>query len=340
MRRVPTAALLVLALLLLGPGCASRGAVRVEAEPDRPIGARVAVVYPYAFRWDEPPIRSFEKSMDVVLHLVAKERLLVYGPGDYQLLRPADRDPSVGTDIVRTLLVHGLDARAFLAFRGWAERRVARGMAVVEGKGRTLAASSEDVTYVAHLEVWDAAAGRTVLEVSGSVQALPPGDRPDHDPAPELTGLHRRLVEEAWALLEPRLTAPRLPGNPLDVRWLPAAALDWAPPGQPSLRERMAGMDPVLADLERLNAYRYFDPAAPPRRLNGDLRLPGGLLVVGVRGPAADVLREGDVVVAVCGEAPASPQALQRAIALSGPDGARVTAARGADRLELALPPR
>jgi hypothetical protein len=336
---VPAAPLLALALLLLGAGCASKGAVRVEADPDRPIAARVAVVYPYAFRWDEPPVRSYEKSMDVVLSLVAKERLLVFGPGDVALVRPGDPDPSVGTDVVRILLARGLDPRAFLAFRGWAERRVARGMAVVEGKGRTLAASSEEVTYVAHLDVWDGAAGRTVLELSGSVQALPPGDRPEHDPAPELTALHRRLVEEAWALLEPRLTAPRLPGGPLEVRWLPAAALDWAPAGEKSLRERMASMDPVLADLERLNVYRYFDPDAPARRLNADLRLPGGLLVLAARGAAAEALREGDVVTAVGGEA-ASPQALQRAIAFSGPAGPRLKVARGAGLLEVALPPR
>jgi len=99
MRRVRAAALLGLAAL--ASGCASKGAVRVEAVPDRPVAARVALVYPYAFR--------------------------------------------------------------------------------------TLAASSEEVTYVAHLQVWDGAAGRTVVEVSGSAQAPPPGDRPEHDPAPELT---------------------------------------------------------------------------------------------------------------------------------------------------------
>jgi hypothetical protein len=181
MRRVRAAALLGLAAL--ATGCASRSAVRVEAVPDRPVAARVALVYPYAFRWDETPVRGYAKAMDVVLSLVAKERLLVFGPGDYQLVRPGDPDPSVGTDVVRILLARGLDPRGFLAWRGWAERRVARGMAVVEGKGRTLAASSEEVTYVAHLQVWDGAAGRTVVEVSGSAQALPPGDRPEHDPA-------------------------------------------------------------------------------------------------------------------------------------------------------------
>jgi len=42
----------------------------------------------------------------------------------------------------------------------------------------------------------------------------------------------------------------------------------------------------------------------------------------------------------VGGEAPASPQGLQRAIASSGPAGPRLTVARGAERLEVALPPR
>jgi hypothetical protein len=318
-------------------GCASGPPVQVERRGDGPIAARVAAVYPYAFRWEEPATRSYQKAMDIVLALSAKGRLLVFGPDEFDLLRPADPDPSVGTDLVRILAVQGLDTRGYLVFRGWAERRIAQGMAVVEGRGPTRAASTQEVTYVAHLEVWDAARGRNILELTGTAQASPGADRPEYDPAPELTALNRRLVEEAWSILEPRLTAPPLREAPLAVRWVPAAAVDYAARGQASLRERMREMDPLEADVERLAVYRYFQPDAPPRLLHQDLRLPGGVAVARVYGDLQHFLREGDVITVVNGQMVLGPQVLQRALNLADPRTLQLKVQRGAARLELTI---
>jgi len=321
------AALLALAAL---SSCAGKPAVRMERVPDEPITARVAVVYPYAFRWDQPAIRSYQKSMDTVLSLASKGRLLVFGPDEFEVLRPGDPDPRVATDVSRVLAVRGLDTRGYLVFRGWAERRVARGSALVEGKGR-----SEDVTYVAHLEVIDGRTGRTILEASALAPALPPEDRPEYDPMPELTALSRRLVEAAWSEIEPRLTAPPLLSPPLDVRWLPASALEYGPRGQRSLKESMLLMDPLQANVERLSVYQYFDPEATPRLLHDELRLPGGLYVRDVHGDLRNYLQKGDVITFVNGETVLGPHVLQRALNLSKDQLLQIKVARGAARLEL-----
>jgi len=325
--------------LLLAAGalaaCASRPAVRVERRDEEPIRARVAVVYPYAFRWDEPPIRSYQKSMDAVLLLASKGRLLLFGPDEFEILRPGDPDPRVATDIAHVLAVRGLDTRGFLVFRGWAERRVAQGMSVVEGKGKTRAASSEEVTYVAHLEVIDGGTGRTLLELAAQAPALPAEERPDYDSMPELTALNRQLVEEAWKEIEPRLTAPPLMTAPLELRWLPAAALDYGPRGQPTTRQRMLSMDPLQASAERISIYQYFAPQTEPRLLHEELRLPGGLYVGGVQGDLQRLLQKGDVITFVNGEVILGPHVLQRALNLSKDQLLQLKVTRGSARLEL-----
>jgi hypothetical protein len=300
----------------------------------------VAVVYPYAFRWEEPPFRSYQKGMDLTLLLSGRGRLLVFGPGDFQVFRHEEADPLLGTNAMAVLSARGLDPRAFLAFRGWAERRVARTAERLEGsRGLARVRSSEEVTYVAHLQVADASTGAVLVEVEGTVAAGAPEDRPEYDPMPELTDLAGRLARAAWDELEPRLAAPRLPESPLRVRWLPAAALDWTP-GETvrSLRETLLLADPLAAEVERLALYRYFAPEAPPERLARDLRLPGGLYLERASGPFEGRLREGDVVVAVDGEAAAGPQVLERALALRRDGPLRLEVRRGAERLELEIP--
>ncbi len=315
--------------------CSGKPAVRVDRPLDGPITARVAAVYPYAFRWDEPAIRSYQKSMDMVLLLSSKGRLLLFGPDEFEVLRPGDPDPRVATDLAKVLAVRGLDTRGYLVFRGWAERRVARASAVVEGKGRTETASTEDVTYVAHLAVIDGGTGGTLLELSAVAPAIPQEERPEYDPMPELTALNRRLVEAAWAEIEPRLTTAPLLAPPLEVRWLPATAMEYGPLGKRSLRESMLFMDPLQANMERLSVYQYFDPEATPRLLHDELRLPGGLYVRDVQGALRDYLQKGDVITFVNGEMVLGPQVLQRALNLSKDQLLQLKVTRGTARLEL-----
>jgi hypothetical protein len=333
------------ALASLALGAASLAAcggprVEVRARPAAPVAHRVAAVYPYAFRWEEPPFRSYQKGMDLTLLLSRQRRLLVFGPGDFQVFRHEEADPLLGSSMMAVLQARGLDPRAFLAFRGWAERRVARTTEHIEGgRGPPRVRSSEDVTYVAHLQIVDAAAGAVLVEVEGTVAAGVPEDRPEYDPMPELTDLAGKLARAAWDELEPRLLSPRLPEPMLRVRWLPAAALDFTPSeSERSLREKLLLADPLVAEVERLAVYRYFARGAPPERLGRDLRLPGGLYVERALGPFEGQLREGDVVVAVDGEPAAGPQILQRALARRRDGPLLLEVRRGAARIEVTVP--
>jgi hypothetical protein len=330
-RLVPLAGLLALL------ACASGPRVEVRHRSSGPIPARVAVVYPYAFRWDEPAFRVHQKSMDEVLFLVGRARLLVFAPGEFQVLRAEEPRPLIGTDLVTVLTQRGLDPRSFLAFRGWAERRIAISHGELEQRGKVRAVSYQDVTYVAHLEVVDAG-GDVLVELQGQVEAGKAEDRPEYDPMPELTALHRRLLEAAWEELEPRLAAPPLPSPAIETRWLPASTLDYGGPAQATLKERMRGMDSLEADMAKIAVYRYYAPSLSVRQLGYELRLPGGLYVQRARPPFAGPLEHGDVILQVGGEPAIGPQVLQRALAAPRDVPLRLRVARGPARLEVEVP--
>jgi hypothetical protein len=322
---------------LLALSCASGPRVEVRHRSSGPIAARVAAVYPYAFRWDEPAFRVHEKSMDEVLFLVERARLLVFGPGEFQLLRVEESNPLAGTDLVALLTRRGLDPRGFLAFKGWAERRVAVSHGQLEQRGAVRAVSYQNVTYVAHLEVVDAN-GDVVVEVQGQAEAGKAEDRPDYDPTPELTALHRRLIEAAWEELEPRLAAPPLAPPALDIRWLPSSTLDYGGPAQATLKERTLGMDALEADMAKIAVYRYYAPSLSERQIGFEMRLPGGLYVLRARTPFAGPLEHGDVILQVEGEPAVGPQVLQRALAAPRDGPLRLRVARGPARLEVEVP--
>ena len=326
-----------MAALVALAACASGPRIEVRHRSSGPIAARVAAVYPYAFRWEEPPFRVHEKSMDAVLFLVARERLLVFGPGEFQVLRAGGASPLVGTDLVAVLTQRGLESRDFLAIRGWAERRIAISHGQLEQGGRLLAVSSQDVTYVAHLEIADAA-GEALVELQAEVAAGKPEDRPEYDPMPELTALHRRLLQAAWEEIEPRLTAPPLAPAAIEVRWLPASTLDYGGPAQATLKERMLAMDALEADMARIAVYRYYAPALSERQIAREMRLPGGLYVLRARPPFAGPLEHGDVLLQVEGEPAVGPQVLQRALSVPRQGPLRLRLARGPARLEVEVP--
>jgi hypothetical protein len=321
-----------MALVLVLAGCASGPRIQVLKRPGAPLAAQAIAVYPYAFRWDEPAWRRHAKAMDAVLFLTRQERLLVYGPDDFQLRRADADDPRVGTDLVNVLAERGLPPTGFLALRGWAERRVARLAAALEGKGTV--ANAEDVTYVAHLEVLDGGGGGVLLELVAEARRDPQLSDP-FDPAPELTALHRALVEAAWAELEPRLPRARLPASPVKVRYLPGATLAFGPRGEPSLVKWLASADPAEADLARLAVHRYFDRESADADVSRRMRLPGGLLVE----ETADwpQLRRGDVIVEIDGRPAYGPQVLQRAVVLAKGGPLELTVGRGSARLPITV---
>ena len=322
---------------LLALGCASGPRIEVRHRSSGPIPARVAAVYPYVFRWEEPPFRVHEKSMDEVLFLVGRERLLVFGPDEFQVLRAEESSPLAGTDLVTVLSQRGLEARGFLAFRGWAERRIAVSQGQLEQRGKVLAVSYQDVTYVAHLEVVDAG-GEVQVEMQAQAEAGRAEDRPEYDPMPELTALHRRLLQAAWEELEPRLTAPPLPVPAIETRWLPASTLDYGGPARATLKERMLALDALEADMAKIAVYRYYAPSLSERQIGYEMRLPGGLYVLRVRPPFAGPLEHGDVILQVEGEPAIGPQVLQRALAAPRDGPLHLRVARGPARLEVDVP--
>jgi len=309
---------LALAAAVLGAGasgCASTGGggaggVRTRRPLAHPINGRVVAVYPFSFRWEEPPWRQHLLSMDAVDALSRRNRVVLFGPGEFRVLRPDADDPRLGTDLMRTLADRGQPVTGFVALRAWAERRVAQTSTTVRGGG---AAAAVETRYVEHLELLDGQGDGVLLELEGEALGEPGAAVDPSDPTPELTRLHRRLVAAAWEALLPRLGDRPLPGLPVETRWLPAAALAWSPavsagPGSTA--------DPLEADLARLGAYRFVDPGADDATLAKRLRLPGGLLVERAEGPFA-ALRAGDVITAVNGEPAAGRHVLQRAVALS-----------------------
>ena len=300
---------------------------------DRYVEARAVAVYPFAFRWEEPPSRSLLLGMVAADALSATGRLVVFGPSEFTVLRRDLDDPRLGTDLLGTLARHGLPSSGFVVLRAWAERREERTTVAAAGGAR----SSERVTYVEHLELLDGGGGGVLLELSGEADRDAAASDP-YDPTPELTRLHRELLGQAWAALEPRLTAPILPAVPAEVRWLPAAALTWAPPGVPSLAERLAAADPLEADVRRLAVYRFVDPVGSEERLLHDLRRPGGLHVGRVEGRWGGRLLPGDLIERVGGEPATGRQVLQRAVALGHGGDLELTVVRGGTRQAITVP--
>jgi hypothetical protein len=336
--RPPTAlGPLLLLPALLAAGCASApAALRVVKPLDRPVTARAVAVYPFGFRWDEPPSRSLLLGMAAADALAGAGRLLVFGPSEFTVLRHEADDPRVGTDLLSAMALRSLPATSFLALRAWAEQRVERTSGAIDGQGGVR--RTERVTYVEHLELLDGAGGGVLLELSGEAVRDPATAAEPYDATPALTRLHRQLVARAWALLEPRLTAPPLTPQPIQVRWLPAAALEWAPPGQRSLADRLAREgDSLDADLRRLAIYRFVDPSSADEQLARELRLPGGLLVERAEGPWGAALRPGDVIVKANGEPATGRQVLQRVAALSRSGVLELAVARGGATLPVTV---
>jgi hypothetical protein len=329
---VPSAAVLLLSLLA---GCAAAPQITVRQRATSPVAARAIAVYPFASRWDEPAWRGYLKAMDAVQLLVDRGRLLVFAPGEFLLFRADVDDPRIGTDLVSVLAHRNLPPSAFLALRGWAERRVERTTGELDGHG--VVRSSEEVTTLVHLDLLDGRSGRPILELEGRARRDPGAPADPFDPSPEVTRLQRALLDALWSELAPLLTAPPPPRVGVMARWLPASALTWAPPGRPSLLESLASKDALDADLARLAVYRYVDPTSDDAVVSRAMRRPGGLLVEKAEPPWSDGLRPGDVIVQAAGEAVVGPQVLQRAAAPSRAGAIDLVVDRGGVRVPVTV---
>jgi hypothetical protein len=340
MRALPRVLLLALAPLL-ALGCAGTPASwRVVQPLERPVTARLVAVYPFTFRWEEPPSRGLLLGMMAADAFSATDRLLVLGPSEFTVLRREADDPRAGTDLVAAMALRSLPANAFVAIRCWAEKREERTSGASDLLGKPVATTVR-VTYLEHVELLDGGGGGVLFELHGEVDRDPTAAGADpFDPTPELTRLHARLLRAAWEILEPKLTTAKLRPLPARVRWLPAAALTWAPPGVPPLAARLAKADPLEADLQRLAIYRFVDPSSDDQAVAREERLPGGLRVEAVEGPWTGLLRPGDVVTVAGGEPATGRQVLQRVVALADGEPVRLGVVRDGATVTVSVPTR
>ena len=302
-------------LLLAATAACAAGGHRVVHPLEKPVEARLVAVYPFGFRWDEPPSRSLLLATATADAFAARGRLPVLGPADFTVFRAASDDPRAATDLPGAMAQRKLPPTAFVALRAWAERRSESTSAIVSKTGAV--GHSESLVWIEHLELLDGGGSGVLLELEGRA-TREPGTTPDaFDPTPELTRLHGELTAQALAALEARLTGPRPPAPPVEVRWLPAAAAGWAPPGQRSHQTRLEEADILEADLQRLSLYGFLDPAATADELARRQRLPGGLQILKVEPAWADALRPGDVIVEVGDEPAWGEYALRRVAALA-----------------------
>ena len=182
------------------------------------------------------------------------------------------------------------------------------------GAGRS---RSVDVTYVVHeeLSLFDRAGhGQALVSASLELTADPFAEHPPADDTPELRRAVKSLVAEvlrrALPLLETRAQVNELP---FAADWVPWNEERFATGARPALQERLAALDPVSAEAERLIRLSYFEPDLPPDRQTRMLALPTGLLVREVPdGLRATGLRAGDLVTRVESDAVCGPQTFLR----------------------------
>ena len=327
-RAAPRFVLLIVVLAASGcSGIPIRGRVRPRARTLRP---RAIAVYPYAFRFAEPPWHAWEETRAAVDAVLAHGGYLVYGPGDFQVLRRRSNDVLAATDLITPLTRDAVSTRQTVALRPWAEERVQTGAKMTyDAQGRPVGQVRTEVrTLVAHLEVISVQTGRVLLQGRAKVRLDPFADLPDWDPLRPLTRANRALVAWALGILGGGGDLPTDLGATLVEN--PGCAFSFhARPGDGGSAAALARLGPLDRDAARFAVYRYFDAELPPRRVHLYTHHAEGVMVRAVTGvAAASGLKPGDLVVEVDGRRVLGPEMVRRAWELAGPAGIRVTVIR------------
>jgi hypothetical protein len=328
-------------LALLLAGCSAH-TVRVDLVPGKPLPAQAMAVFPFDFRWETPAWRSWELSQVLTSQIVATNRYMVFGPGEFKLIRGEASNPFLGSDLVLSIADHGVSPTAALVLRPSAERRVHSELKQLfdsDGKPRG-SERVEFVTVFARLEAFHSATRERVATAQGSVEIDPFAARDGSDPLPELTALMKQMTAKLLDELEERAPGEEIARAPgFEFLWNPKAGLDFALEDKPPLRQRLEQSDPLERDLIVENQLRFFHPDLDLRTVVALKKLPGGLWVTEVDGRArAAGLQVGDLVVEVAG-APAHPQSLHRALR-QPPPGSTIDllVERAAGRVQVRLP--
>lgn len=331
------------ALAALTCACAGKRVKHVNADPS--LEPRALLVYPFAFRWDEPAHRAYAMGQRLVsaAQRAVGDRVLLFGPGEMKVYRPDDNNAWAATTAATLLPPYQLKPEQVMLLRAWAEKRVLTSrQAVSDARGRQLGSGVvEEVTYVVHVELVHPSTQATVVELQDEVQVDPFAQRADDepDPAPDLTALASRLVEDVLGELDGQWRSygrPRWREKPLrkddpppvklTVRANPAALYTFGDAARPALEITLAGLNELERELLQVQVIRFLNPGLDLKEATRLSRLPPGLEIA--TAPARLGLQPGLLIVEVQGQ-PAAPQMLQRArlqpepvqIKVRGPDG-------------------
>ena len=289
-------------------------------------------VYPFGFRWEEPPYRAVEMAQRLIRVSLEKEnRLLVLGPSEFRLFRSEPSNAWATTNLLSQLVPLGVKPERAMVLQAWAERRVHQVQKdLTAASGRSAGSvRTEETLYIGHVELLHPSSHQIAIEVHDEVTADPFADvsDDDSDPAPQLTSLMERLTAEALGALRPSVVAVgSAQPSVFTFAFQPQAELEAEGP--------LPQTDPLQEELLLQSRIRYANPGMTNGALARLCRLGGGLWVVGTAVGAK--LKPGDLVETLDGK-PALPQTFHRAQFSQVPATAKVRRATG-EEVELLLP--
>jgi hypothetical protein len=307
---------------------------RVVRAPPSVLELSTLFVFPIAVSGAQfGPHRQFDlaqRAMESVLR--EAPALALFGPSEFQVIRPEVDDAWVGTDAVRVLVKSGSRPDQGAVLRLFVERRVASSSVQTESlTGRQRGQiSNEETTWLVRGELTHPSTKTVLLEVSGTVVvdpfAKPPGEA-EWDPDWALTALVDQItVEAARAAQSHAIRRKELPETTLSVAATPASSsITQDQVADPS--------DELTRELTLFNRAHVLAPKASEAQVHQMARAPGGLWVL----IGDSKLNADDVIISIDG-APATSSALARLRLLRL--SAELAVQRGRARLSVVWPPQ
>lgn len=318
MRSLLAPLLLLIALVALA-GCRS-GRPKIETTVELPGTLEVTAlsIEPFRFRWDEPAWRSLELSQRMLDTAIDEDGDRLFFFASWEAIPMGQIAPRMIQPPIINLLGHyGLNRDNLVIVKPWAERRSQSDATAVNetATGKSAGrARNERVTYVGHVELFNAATGEQLAEVKGELDVDPLEERDEElgDPAPEFTRLMTTLMTSALGTIDKHVREPATPPRPVMSRfsYAPQKTFEYVEEGKPSFASRLLQMDMLDAELARQNRVAFLNPGISEDLVTKLAGTTGGLYVL-TPDPLLG-LEEGDLITQIDNE-PATPQLLQRA---------------------------
>lgn len=182
MRQWRTCLAWLTAALLLG--CAT--APRLRVKPPAPVDGWGIAVMPFDMDYPSSTEESYARSLEVANHLAQTTRLLVYGPGEFNVTAPDENDLRKGTDLLKR--VHYTQERA-------PERFLALRLSATETRHLRPESRKAEVTVVVRAELLSLASPKVLAAVEGHLAKDTDATLQGGDPWPALTALTVSLVD-------------------------------------------------------------------------------------------------------------------------------------------------